>query len=175
MGAYLKLDYNTTSTNKGLKKAITYIGKYNGKYAYKEGLKNSEYLKGGIKYVAKKFGRLRGNAIRSMIYAKNIKATGNKRWCFNKQTYVKAYHFIVKTLLKCQGGNREEVILLLKNLYNEAKQVDDGAEKVCSNALIFWQMKMLNINSLNSNKNVASESENIYNSIKKYDKPIPEE
>ena len=71
MSNYLKLEFNTPSrTNSALKQAITYIGKTNGKLAYKDDYTNKQYLNAGIAFVAKKFGRFRKNAIKYMIFSK---------------------------------------------------------------------------------------------------------
>lgn len=173
MGAYLKLYGPTKSTNEALIKAIVYIGKNFGQYSNKKGLENAKYLKGGIKYIAKKHGRFRITAIKSMIYAKKKKGSDNKCWRFNKQTYAKAYAFIIDKLINCKKRDRNEVLTLLNNLYEETKRVDSNAERMCRNALIYWQVTLLNINSISSETNVAIDSRRIYDHIIASDKKIP--
>lgn len=175
MSRYLKLDYKTPGTNEALKEAIAYIGRYYGKHACESDIKNSEYLKDGVKYVARKFGRFRIKAIKTMIYAKKISGSDNRRWCFNKQTFVGAYGLIIEKLLERKGDDAKEVMMLLERLYNETKQHDPKAEKVCSNALIYWQMKILHVNSLHENSDVAYAAERMYKGVVNKDKQIPRE
>lgn len=172
MGAYLKLDYSC-SYNRGMRKALIYIGRNYGKHKHKNECTDYEYYNSGVEYVAKKFGRFRKNAIRYMVYPKKIKESNNKRWYFNKQIYVKAYSVIVDCLLKSKGDDRAEVLRLLTDLFIESKIIDPQAERVCSNALIFWQKKMLSVNCIHQNNATAIEANTILRDIEKSDKRIP--
>lgn len=172
MGAYLKLDYSC-SYNRGMKKALIFIGRCYGKHKHKNVCSDNEYYNSGVKFIAKKFGRFRNNAIKYMVYPKKIKNSNNKRWCFNKQIYVRAYSMIVDCLLKSKGDDRKEVLWLLTDLFIESKNIDPEAERVCSNALVFWQKRMLSVNSIHKDSVTATEANTILQGIEKFDQPIP--
>lgn len=174
MSNYLKLDFNThTRTNFAMKEALIHIGRRNGKLKDKEGYPEKEYLKAGIHFVAKKFGRFRKNAIKYMVFTKKIKNSSNKRWCFNKQVYGRAYSEIISLLLRSPIEDREVVHDLLRRLYNETVECDDCSAKMCSDALIYCQKRMLLINSVHVNFDIAKQSSRLLNSIKENDKPLP--
>lgn len=136
MSSYLKISYITTKTNQALMKCIMYIGKYYGD--------NSTYdLYYGIKYLARNC-RTSRVSVRKMIYATDIRGQKAKQWSFKKRTYSRVYRYILDRVLNSKVGNREEALLLLHDLYVEAKTQDVSVVKDISNALVLQQKKMLN-------------------------------
>ena len=102
-----------------------------------------------------------------------MKNSANKQWRFNKQIYGRAYSQIVSLLLNAPIEDKEFIHDLLHRLYNETFNVDADSAKMCSNALIFWQKRMLQINSMHNDSDIAEHSIRIYNSINKNDTPLP--
>ncbi|MBR3686266.1 MAG: hypothetical protein IKL66_02120 [Clostridia bacterium] len=171
MSTYLNLKFNTPSTtNEGLKESLIYIGSRYGYYSNKVDCSQNEYLKGGIAYVAKKFGRFKKNAIRYMIYAKPVKNSSNKVWKFNKNIYSRAYECILKILMSSPNEDRDQVYDMLKKLYLEIVNLGEDVERTYSTALVYWQMQMLKVNSIHKNTDTATSAMKIYNHIKRIDK-----
>ena len=172
MAQYIKISSElATSCNTGLKKSITFIGKRYGKLAYKGGFKSNEYLKSGVRYIAKRFGRFRISAIKYMYEPKDIKGREAKEWCFNKQVYAKAYSLIVDLLLKSAPEDRNYIYDLLNQLYRESLHHDPSIQRVCSNALIYIQKRMLSLNRNNTCDGLASGS--ILRTIESNERRIP--
>ena len=136
MSSYLKISYITTKTNQALMKCIMYIGKYYGD-------NNTYDLHYGIKYLARNC-RTSRVSVRKMIYATNVRGQKAKQWSFKKRTYSRVYRYIINRVLNSKVGNREEALLLLHNLYVEAKTQDTNVVKNISDALVLQQKKMLN-------------------------------
>ncbi len=171
MSAYLKLDYSTPSVNDSLKVAIVYIGKHYGKNANKKGLSEKQYLNSGIKYIAKKFGRFRVNAIKTMVYSQ--KSFGNnRRWAFNKQVFARAYNLIIRTVKKIDGDDKDYILRQMSEWYNKYVAIDNKMDKSCRNIFIFWQTKMLHVNAAHPNQEVAISATKLYNNIVENDLPI---
>lgn len=173
MGAYIKISSDKAgSCNSGLKQSIVYIGKKYGRLANKEGATSKQYLKSGIAFVAKKFGRMRHNAIKYMIFPKRIKNSTKKQWNFNKQTYARAFSLIVDYLLKAAPEDKEYVYDLLNKLYQDSSGYGDDVERICSDALIYWQKKMLSVN--RNNPEIGEDAGIMLRDIERYDKPLPQ-
>jgi hypothetical protein len=181
MSQYLKISNVVAgSVNSGLKQSIEYIGKHYGKLANKKGYDNNAYFKYGVKFIAKQFGRFRKNAIRYMVYPKNIKDSERcKQWCFNKQTYSQAFGYIIDKLLLCPTQDSEYVATLLNKLYeticNNSGSGGSPIERKCSNALIYWQKVMLSQEMIDNSiyQGDRKSAERILGGISEVDKPLP--
>ena len=175
MSRYLKIEYNATTSDTGLKEALIFIGKHyvtNINVDYQKNHRESYYLKKGINYIAKLLGRFNRSAIKCMIFPKNMKGKENKEWWFNIKLYSKAYKLILQKLLETSHDEREEVLALLNKLY-KSNPDNPNIQRMCSDALIYWQMRMLNVNKVNPDYFKAKNSLEIYEKIKSVDKPIP--
>ena len=174
MGAYVKISYSSKITgnyNFGLRHSFVYIGRRYGKLANIEGLDDNQYLKEGIAYIAKKIGKYRKSAIKYMIYPKKIKDSINKQWCYHKQVYAKAYFLILEHLFNAPPKDMDYVYILLITLYYENCNSKNDVNKMCSDALLYWQKKMLYLN-----RNDVTDGENsgiLLRDILKYDKMLP--
>jgi hypothetical protein len=175
MGQNLKVVYNTPSaTNSALKDAITYVGKRRGKLANRNGYENKDYLKYGVKYIAKKFGNFNISKIKRMYLAEKIENSPNKRWIFNKRIYADAYKQIVDVLLDKECKEDTVYICeLLQRLYAETQIVDPKVSKYCSNALIYYQKEMLNLSAIDKNLENAVSASKILKQIEDTDERIP--
>jgi hypothetical protein len=189
MARYLAIDSNLGKpSNSGLRESIIYIGKHYGKLANKTSCKNEQYLECGMKYIAKhafkakRFGILhfRKVAIRYMFKSNQIKNdSGNRRWYYHKRMYVEAYDYIIYLLLQISydDNNFIKVKEFLNNHYKDICNKLGAGKKLdpsCSNALIYWQKKMLE---LHISKPIVSISNrkcagNILDKIAEVDKPL---
>ena len=160
-------------TNSALKKAIIYIGKKYGRNAYVDGLKNDQYLNTGIEYIGKKSRHMSKTAIKNMMKGK--KCMKNKvEWRFHKRKYHIAYKTILKCLCESSKEDIDEVIDLLTNFFIENRKFDISIKRVCSQALLFHQMKLLSVNRANQDQSISIHSTNVYNNITSIDNAIPE-
>jgi len=184
MGQNLKLAFNTPSlTNEGLKEALICIGKHygKGKLANKSNHDNKYYLKRGVNYIAKKFGKFNIGNIRAMYKAKiklrkviiNDELPTNEYmpmhiWTFNKRIYADAYYEIVQCLKKASKTD-PYIDDILQKLFAETKKINPAVENRCSNALIYFQKEMLTINkiSLQGGGTIAEKSIYILNKLNK--------
>jgi hypothetical protein len=170
---YLKVSsFTGGSSNSGLKRAITYIGKCYCRRAKKN------YYEYGIKFIAKKFGRFRKNAIRRMVDPLKIKNSDAKQWCYHRQIYGKVYGQIIKLLDKSPPSDKEYVKELLHSLYQDiCKNTELGSRlaHLCSDALIFWQKDMLDLQKIKSNISINDRVDvaKILKQIAEFDKPLP--
>jgi len=153
MSQYLNIPSPTGgSCNSNLREVIIYIGKHYGKLAGKKG-RPDEYFKSGIKFISKHFGSFKKTAIRLMVEPKRIKNSRNKRWCYNKRIYGKAYEYIIYLLRKRRPIDEVYITKLFENLYqNICKVVGTGSNLnyLCSDALLYWQKGMLRLHEINA-------------------------
>lgn len=179
MAQYVKITSDVAgSSNGALRKAIIYIGKRHGKLANKEGYSSKEYFKCGRDFIAKKCGSFKKTAILRMVEPRRIKGSKAKQWCYNKQAYGKAYSYIISLLLKCPPEDKSYISSLLNMLYQDIrKELEPGSapERLCSNALIYWQKSMLSIHEISTNVSVDERQEagKILSKVKAGDKPLP--
>jgi hypothetical protein len=179
MSRYLKISYpKGHSCSKGLRWAITYIGKHYGRRANIAGYTDREYFKHGRNFIAKRFGAFSKGAVLSMVKSKGIKDANARQWSYHKRIYVDAYAYIIKLLFKCPPVDMTEVAKLLEGLYQDVCN-DSGKgeelERLCSNALLFWQKQMLSLYRANPNASNGSreDADKILTGIIKVDKPLP--
>jgi len=183
MAHYLDIPSSAAgSCNKGLKAAIVYIGKRHGRLKFKEGRKTNKYFISGRNYIAGKFGALRKTAIQRMVYPENLKDPEDpkaKVWYYHKKLYWKAYRYIIRfLLLRCPLEDKEYVFTLLNELYQEVREntkKGDELERMCSNALIYWQKSMLRTYQTNGyvSNYKREEAGILLNKIIRVDKPLP--
>jgi hypothetical protein len=179
MAQYLKISSPVGGLrNSGLKRSIIYIGKRYGKLANRDGYKDKEYFKCGIKVIAKLCGAFCKTAILCMVEPKKTKNPDNKKWCYHKQVYGKAYGHIIRLLHKCPPSEKDIVKELLNNLYLDiCKKLEknNGLAHVCSNALLFWQKDMLGLHEIKPNVSINDRKEagEILRKIIEVDKPLP--
>lgn len=132
---YIKISYQTHSTNQALMKCIMYIGKYYGKNKLDE-------LEEGIAYLAKKVKGASKCSIKFMIYSKKIDKSQMREWRFKKKSYDRVYRYIINRLLNNKNGNREEALELLHGLYIEYVN-NYGIRKQFSELLVREQKELL--------------------------------
>lgn len=135
MSSYVKISYRTKGGNTELKKCIMFIGKFYGK-------NNTDLVKSGIEFLAKKVKGASKRSVKFMIYPKSIKNSESKQWNFKKCSYDRVYRFIIYKMLQ-KSDHRQEGLELLHSLYIELIQNQNNISKVVSDILVLEQKDLL--------------------------------
>ena len=181
MAEYLKISYpkGDPPRSNSLKRAITYLGKYYGKLANKNGHTDDDYFINGEIFIARKMGSHRKTAIRRMTESEKGNDPDNRQWYYHRRIYGKAYRNIVRWLRKRLIKDKEDVTKILDDLYRsickETGERGNNLERLYSNALVFWQKDMLELFVINPITQIddIEAAGKILGIIKEVDKPLP--
>lgn len=135
MSSYIKISYPTNPTNQALMRCVMYIGEYYGK-------NKKDKLDEGITYLAKKVKGASKRSIRFMIYSQKVNQSQMRCWRFKKNSFYRAYEYIINRLLNKKIGDRELALQLLHDLYIEQIKKWE-IEKNFSDILLYQQMEAL--------------------------------
>lgn len=137
MSSYVKISYKTKGRNRALEECIKFIGRLYGNN------KKNDDLEAGITYLAKKVKGASRTSIKYMIESKKINNSGARQWLFKKNSYDRAYRYIVYRMLKGDAQHKEDALKLLKILYAQVKKEDPKAAEILSNILVPQQRDTL--------------------------------
>ena len=115
MSMYVNISYPTKDENEILKECIKFIGKKYGK-------DQRDLLDSGVAYLAKKVKGASKRSIKFMYRSKKIKGSDSRQWKFKKNSYERAYRYIIYILSNDDNDGIKKVAGMLKLLYLQRKK-----------------------------------------------------